>query len=90
MTYRIIITAAALALAGAAQAGHPYAKGEEASNGIARIGVTQGTLHPGHVSVFATGKGEPEKYNKPAADFHLDGTPYPTGPGGYAETKKNN
>lgn len=41
-----------------------------------------GTLHPGHVAVFASGK-----YNKPAEDFHLDGTPYQTGPGGYATTR---
>ena len=77
--------------AGPALADHPYANGEENSNGVAQRGVEEGTLHPGHVAVFATGKGDPAegRYNRPAEDFHLDGTPYPTGPGGYATTKRN-
>ena len=74
--------AAGLLAASPALADHPYAKGEENSDGIAKRGVAEGTLHPGHVAVFASGK-----YNEPAADYHLDGEPYPDGPGGYATTK---
>jgi hypothetical protein len=76
-----------LILAVALSAGPAFADG----GGQSAIATTQGTLHPGHVAVFATGKGDPEagRYNRPAADFHLDGTPYSTGAGGYATTKRN-
>ncbi len=86
-------TGAALVLAAATSvsAGHladkTYAQGAISSGDVAYRAVEQGTLHPGHVAVFATG--EQEKYNKPAFDFHEDGTPYASGPGGYADTKKN-
>lgn len=85
MTWKIILAAAALA-AGPALADHPYANGEANSNGIAAVGVTQGTLHPGHVAVFASGK-----YNKPAEEFHFPEETMPNytpGPGGWAETRR--
>ncbi|WP_374431915.1 hypothetical protein [Tabrizicola sp.] len=63
--------------------GKAYANGAQNSGDVAYRAVEQGTLHPGHVGVFATGKNGEEKYNKPAADYHLDGTPYESGPGGY-------
>lgn len=63
--------------------GKSYANGAQNSGDVAYRAVEQGTLHPGHVGVFATGKNGEEKYNKPAADYHLDGTPYESGPGGY-------
>ena len=89
--------AAALTLVGTvAMADHPYANGEENSGGVARFAADQGALHPGHVAVLATGKDtdddgvrNPGRYNNPTADFHLDGTPYPTGPIGYATTRGN-
>ncbi len=58
-------------------------KGVEQSGGVAFRAKEQGTLHPGHVAVFATGKNGEQKYNTPAYDFHEDGTAYATGPGGY-------
>ena len=57
--------------------------GVEKSGDVARRAQEEGTLHPGHVAVFATGKNGEEKYNTPAFDFHEDGTAYQTGPGGY-------
>lgn len=87
---KIKITVAGILLAmsaSSAMAGHladkTYANGAINSGDVAYRAVEQGTLHPGHVAVFATGKNGEEKYNTPAADFHLDGTPYASGPGGY-------
>lgn len=76
--------------AGAALADHPYANGEEHSNGVAGVAVTNGTLHPGHVAIYGTGKGDPTegKFNKPAKQFHSDDT-YDAGPGGWAKTRGN-
>ena len=58
-----------------------------------------GTLHPGHVAIYATGGGsvtDDSKLNRPAAEFHItdDGEftatgTYQSGPGGYATTKRN-
>ncbi len=88
MRQKLTATAVLLALsASSAVAGHladkPYIKGAQMSGDVAYRAEEQGTLHPGHVAVFATGKNGEEKYNTPAADFHLDGTPYESGPGGY-------
>lgn len=94
----MIIAAATFAVASPALADHttPRAsdKGVEASGGTARtsgIAAGDGTLHPGHVAIYATGKGSvsgSSKFNKPAYDYHL-GDGYGSGPGGYADTKKN-
>lgn len=83
---KFAIAATVIATLGAAPAiaDHPYANGEEASGGVAKQAVDNGTLHPGHVAVGASGK-----YNEPAADYHLDGTQYESGAGGYAKTKRN-
>ena len=83
---KFVTTVALFAALGTAPvfAGHPYANGEEASGGVAKQAVENGTLHPGHVAVGASGK-----YNEPAADYHLDGTKYESGAGGYAKTKRN-
>lgn len=61
-----------------------YAKGAMESGGVAHQAEENGTQHPGHVAVGASGQ-----YNKPAADYHLDGTQYDSGTGGYAKTKRN-
>ena len=62
----------------------PYAKGAMESGDVAYQAEENGTLHPGHVAVGASGE-----YNKTAADYHLDGTQYDSGAGGYAKTKRN-
>ncbi len=75
----LVISAASLALvAGAASAdNHP-------AETVRTEATERGTLHPGHVAVFAAGK-----YNKPATEFHLVEPGYEAGPGGWADTKKN-
>lgn len=82
------IVAAVLALSASSAvaddvSGHTGNQGVVSSGNVAFRAQEQGTLHPGHVAVFATGKNGEEKYNTPATDYHLDGTPYAAGPGGY-------
>ena len=88
MLKKSTITAVILALSATIAAADQHSsntgsKGVEKSGGVAFRAQEQGTLHPGHVAVFATGKNGEEKYNTPAFDFHQDGTPYTAGPGGY-------
>lgn len=88
MLKKLTVTAVLLAVSAPSafadgQSNKTGSNGVEKSGGVAFRAQEQGTLHPGHVAVFATGKNGEEKYNKPAADYHLDGTPYASGPGGY-------
>ena len=82
MNWKLVIAAVALS-AGPALADN-HAGGSGKGGTVSEEATTNGTLHPGHVAVYASGK-----YNRPAADFHLDGEPYPAGPGGYATTQRN-
>ena len=88
MNIKLAVVGILLAMsASTAMATHPvdaaYDNGAINSGEVAGRAVVQGTFHPGHVAIFATGHNGEEKYNTPATDFHLDGTPYASGPGGY-------
>ena len=92
MTWKIILAAAALA------AGPALADNHEAGSvgsGVSEEARVNGTLHPGHIAVYATGRGsvtEDSFFNKPAMGFHMpEEGPMPgyaPGPGGWAETRR--
>ena len=88
---KLLTSVAVLSVIGtAAMADHPYAKGDENSNGVTAQAVNNGTLHPGHVSLYGTGKGDPAegKHNTPSDEFH-NGDGYDAGPGGWADTRSD-